>query len=309
MACVNISGMPSPFLEREIMKKTWRARIVPYLFLTPTFILLAIFSYYAIGNVVYTSFTDSSFGQKAHLVGLKNYIDAFQDEMFLVSFRNQFILTVATVFVSIFFPVLASELLFFIKHKKVEGIIKTAFVVPMLVPGIVVTLIWKFLYNPNLGFNAILRALHLDKLTHNWLNDPSTALACIIFVGFPFVSGMYFLIMHTGLNMIGAELYEAAIMDGATQWDVVRSIHIPNLKPYIKIVMTLSLISSLSGFGLVAATTGGGPGYTTMIPAMQMYNVAFGDGKFGYASALGVLLFFLIIILTLLTRRMMKEEA
>ena len=148
----------------------------------------------------------------------------------------------------------------------------------------------------------------MSGITHNWLNDPATALFCVVLIGFPFVSGMYFLIIHTGVNMIGEELYEAAIMDGASQWNVVRSIHLPNLRPYIKIVVTLSLVQSLSGFGLVAATTDGGPGYSTMIPALQMYNVAFGDGKFGYASALGVILFIVIIILTLVLRKGIKEE-
>lgn len=290
------------------MKKSWKSKIVPYLFLTPTFIFLAVFSYYSIGNAVYTSFTNSQLGRETQWVGLSNYINAFHDEMFRVSFRNQVVITVAAVVFSVFFPVLASELLFFIKHKRVANIIKTAFVIPMLVPQIVVILIWKFLYSPNFGFNTILEAMHMSGITHNWLNDPATALFCVVLIGFPFVSGMYFLIIHTGVNMIGEELYEAAIMDGASQWNVVRSIHLPNLRPYIKIVVTLSLVQSLSGFGLVAATTDGGPGYSTMIPALQMYNVAFGDGKFGYASALGVILFIVIIILTLVLRNGIKEE-
>lgn len=290
------------------MKKTWKAKVLPYLFIAPTFILLAVFSYYSIGNAVYKSFTDSIFGLKSHWVGLENYVDVLHDEMFLTSFKNQLVLTVAAVFESVFFPLLAAELLFFIRHKRVEHIIKTAFVIPMLVPSIVMILIWKFLYNPNFGFNSILELFHLDKLTHNWLNSSSTALWCIVLIGFPFISGMYFLIMHTGLNMISTELYEAALVDGATQWDVVRRIHIPNMKPYIKIVMTLSLISSLSSYGLVAATTNGGPGFATMIPSLLMYKVAFGDGKFGRASAMGVILFIIIIALTLLTRNMIKEE-
>lgn len=290
------------------MKKSWKSKIVPYLFLTPTFIFLAVFSYYSIGNAVYTSFTNAQLGRETQWVGLSNYINAFHDEMFLVSFRTQVVITVAAVVFSVFFPVLASELLFFIKHKRVANIIKTAFVIPMLVPQIVVILIWKFLYSPNFGFNTILEAMHMSGITHNWLNDPATALFCVVLIGFPFVSGMYFLIIHTGVNMIGEELYEAAIMDGASQWNVVRSIHLPNLRPYIKIVVTLSLVQSLSGFGLVAATTDGGPGYSTMIPALQMYNVAFGDGKFGYASAFGVILFIVIIILTLVLRKGIKEE-
>ncbi len=146
------------------MKKTWKAKLLPYLFLTPTFIFLAIFSYYAIGNAIYTSFTDSAFGQTSHWIGLENYIAAFHDEMFLTYFRNQLIITVAAVFTSVFFPLLAAELLFFIKHKRIANIIKTAFVIPMLVPQIVVILIWKFLYNPNFGFNSILKLLHIENL-------------------------------------------------------------------------------------------------------------------------------------------------
>lgn len=290
------------------MKKSMSAKLLPYLFIAPTFILLAIFSYFSIGNAIFTSFTDSTFGIPSKMVGLDNYFAAFKDEMFLTSFKNQVIITIAAVFSSVFFPLLAAEMLFFIKHSKVANFIKTAFVVPMLVPSIVTILIWKYLYNPNFGFNSILKAVGLDGLANNWLNDKSTALICIILVGFPFISGMYFLIFHSGINMIGEELYEAAVMDGATQFNVIKDIHIPNVKPYIKIVVTLSLIGSLSGFGLVAATTGGGPGYATMIPAMQMYKIAFGDGKFGYASALGVILFILIIILTLISRKLLGEE-
>lgn len=290
------------------MKKSIHAKLLPYLFLTPTLILMAVFSYYAIGNAVYTSFTDSTFGVSSTMVGFTNYIAAFKDEMFLTSFKNQAIITVMAVLNSVFFPLFASEILFFIKHKKVAGFIKTAFVIPMLIPQIVTILIWKYLYNPNFGFNSILRALGMGGLTHNWLNEKSTALICIILIGFPFISSMYFLIMHTGLNAIGDELYEAAIVDGATSMEVVRYIHFPNMKSYIKVVVTLSLIGSLSGFGLIAATTGGGPGYSTMIPALQMYKIAFGDGKFGYASALGVVLFIVIILLTLASRKLLGEE-
>lgn len=290
------------------MKKSIQSKVMPYLFILPTFILLAIFSYYSIGNAIYTSFTDSTFGLKSSWAGLENYTNAFKDQVFIKSFQNQFVITVASVFNSVFFPLLTAELLFFIRHKKLSNIIKTAFVIPMLVPSIVTILIWKYLYNPSFGFNSILKKIGLGNLAHNWLNDKSTALICIILVGFPFVSGMYFLIFHSAVNMVPEELYDAAIVDGATSFDIVRYVHIPNVKSSIKVVTTLSLIGSLSGFGLVAATTGGGPGYATMIPAMQMYKIAFGDGKFGYASALGVLLFVVIILITLLTRYFFREE-
>lgn len=292
------------------MKKTFGSRILPYIFLMPTLILMGVFSYYAIGKAVVTSFMDSTFGISSKWIGFENYVNAFRDDMFLTSLGNQFLITVTTVFNSVFFPLIAAEMIFFIKRKRVAGVVKTLFVIPMLVPSIVTILMWKYLYNPNFGFNTILKDIGLSNLARNWLNSDATALICVILIGFPYIAGIFFLIIHTGLNMIGGEMYEAAVIDGATSMQVVRFIHIPNLKPYIKIVVTLSLINSLSGFGNIFATTGGGPGYATMIPALQMYKIAFGDGKFGYASALGVLLFILIIILTVISRRMFgKEEA
>lgn len=283
---------------------------VPYLFILPTMVLVFVFSYYAILDAVATSFTDASIGFRSTFAGLENYISLFQDAVFWQSFRNQAVLTVVTVFNSIFFPLLAAELLFFIRHRRAATAVKTAFVVPMLVPSIVTILTWRYLYNNSFGINTLLEILGLKTWQHNWLNDPAVALGAIIFVGFPFVSGLFFLIFHAGVNNIGAELNEAAIIDGASSLRIATSIHLPNVLPYIKVVFTLSLIGSLSGFGLVAATTGGGPGNGTMIPAMYMYKVAFGEGNFGYASAMGVILFIVILVLTLTSRGMfnVKDE-
>ena len=213
-----------------------------------------------------------------------------------------------SVFNSIFWPLLAAELLFFVRRKRIANVVKTAFVIPMLVPGIVNILTWRYLYNNDFGFNTILKSIGLGSLAHNWLNDPNTALWCIIFIGFPFVSGLYFLIFHAGINNIGMELYEAAIIDGASSFQVITRVHLPNVVPYINVVFTLSLIGSLSNFGLVAATTGGGPGNATMIPSMLMYQVAFGDSEFGYASSMGVILFIIIMIVTLLTRKIFSKK-
>ena len=291
------------------MRQSFSKKVIPYLFIAPTFILLLIFSYFAICFALKTSFQDYTLGYKAIWIGFGNYIKLFQDQIFLASLANQVLITVAAVVFNVFFPLLAAELLYFVRHKKLADGIKTAFVIPMLVPGIVTILIWRYLYNPQFGFNSILTAVGLKSLTHDWLNTPNTALWSIIFVGFPFVSGLYFLIFHSGLNAIGQELHEAAIIDGAKTFDIIRSIHLPNMVPYINVVFTLSLIGSLSGFGLVAATTGGGPGYSSMIPAMYMYKIAFGDGNMGYASSMGVIIFILIIILTMLSRALFSPKS
>ena len=290
------------------MKKSFAERCVPYLFIAGTFLTLIVFMYFSVGLAFSTSLTDKMPGRETHFIGLENYKALLSDDMFRMSFRNQAVLSLFAVFNSVFFPLLAALILYHVRHKKLSRIIKTLFVIPMLVPSIVVILIWKYLYNPNFGFNSILKLLHLGSLTQNWLNNADTALMCIILVGFPFVSGMYFLLFHTGINSISPELYDAARVDGATSMDVVRYVQIPGVWPYVKIVATLSLIGSLSGFGQVAAMTAGGPGYSTMIPALQMYKVAFGDGRHGYASALGVVLFFVIVILTLITNKVLSGK-
>jgi ABC-type sugar transport system permease subunit len=276
--------------------------IVPYLFIAPTIILIGIFSYYAMANAIYTSFFDLRSGFQQRFTGFSNYIRLFQDRVFWAAFRNQGIMTLMAVFNSCFWPLMAAELLYFIRRKRIANIVKTAFVIPMMVPGIVTTLTWRFLFNNDYGFNTMLRQLGLIGLERNWLNNMDTALWCIILVGFPFVSGLYFLIFHSGVNNIGEEIYEAAIIEGASSRQVVFMIHIPNIVPYINVIATLSLIGSLSNFGAIAAMTNGGPGNASLTPSMQMYRVAFGDSQLGYASTMGVALLVVVLVVTLITR-------
>ena len=292
------------------MKKPFLQKCVPYLFIASTFIMLFVFLYLSVGVAFVTSLTDKTSmpGVKVNFIGLQNFVKLFHDRVFWLSFRNQLVISVFAVFNSVFFPLMAAVILFFIRHKKAARAVKTAFVLPMLVPSIVTILIWKFLYNQNFGFNSILRAMGLGALTHNWLNASTTALWCIVLLGFPFVSGMYFLLFHTGINNIDGSLYDAARVDGATNMGIVRHIQLPGVWPYVKVVATLSLIGSLSGFGQVAALTDGGPGYDTMIPALYMYKVAFGDGKQGYSAALGVVIFLVIVLLTTLTNKLLSTK-
>lgn len=290
---------------KKIMKKC-----LPYLFIASTFITMIIFLYLSVGVAFITALTDKVASPMAetHFVGLENFKKLLSDVIFWRSFKNQILISFFAVFNSCFFPLLAAILLYFVRRTGVSRAIKTAFVLPMLVPSIVTILIWKFLYNPNFGFNSFLKLFGLNRFVHNWLNESSTALWCIIFMGFPFVSGMYFLLFHTGINGIDGALYDAAKIDGASSLGIVRHVQLPGVWPYLKVVATLSLISSLSGFGQVSALTGGGPGYDTMIPALYMYSVAFGDGRQGYSSALGVVLFFVIVLMTVITNKVMSAK-
>ncbi len=295
----------SAFDAKKLIQK-----LVPYVFISTTIIALIVFMYLSVGVAFFTAMTDKVANplKETHWIWFDNFLEMLSDEIFWYSFRNQFLITLCAVFNSTFFPMLAAILLFFVRHQKVSRAIKTAFVLPMLVPSIVTVLIWKYLYSPRYGFNSVLELFSLESLQHNWLNEKGVAIWAIIMMGFPFVSGLYFLLFHTGINNIDGSIYDAAKVDGANSWHIVRYVQLPEIWPYVKVVVTLSLISSLSGYGQVSALTNGGPGYDTMIPALYMYKVAFGDGRHGYGSAMGVVLFVVILLLTLITNKLISRK-
>lgn len=269
---------------------------------------LFLFYYYASFVALTNSFQEVSLGFQAKFIGLANYRKILSDVLFLSSLRNQLVLTVAAIFANLFFPFVAAGLLFFIRRKLIASFIKSSFVLPMLVPTIVTIMIWRFLYGSNYGINNLLHAAGLGAFAHDWLNEDTTALFAVIFVGFPFVSGLYFLILHAAINNVPKEFYDAGVIDGCSTWDIVRHIHIPALMPYFSLIVTLSTINSFQNYGLILATTKGGPGYETLIPSVHMYNVAFRSNDIGYGSALGIVILLMIVAVTLISRRFTRSK-
>lgn len=280
----------------------------PYLFILPSFILIVLFFYYPVFYAISSSFTDLRLGVKASFVGLTNYIKLFHDVVFGKALLNQLILTLGDVFKNVFFPLLAAEMLYFIKGVRASNNIKRFFVLPMLVPGIVIILMWKIIFDQNIGIlNNLLNVIGLQRFEHAWLYEEKTALWAILAIGFPFISGLYFLIFHAAVQSISSEVQEAATIDGCKSIQLVRYIHIPEVIPYAGVVIILSVLGSLQDYVRIMVTSGGGPGYATYIPALQMYKTAFDSQHMGYASAMGVVLFIIIICITLVSMKKTKQ--
>lgn len=288
--------------------KSFSQKLIPYIFILPTFAFLLVFFYYAIYFIITSSFKEFTLGYASTFNGLDNYKLLFGDIVFLSSLLNQAMITAAALIFNISFPLVAAELLYFIRRKYIAEGIKRAFVIPMLVPGLVTILIWKFLYNPNFGINSILDVLGLKGLQHDWLNESGISLLAIIFVGFPFVAGFFFLVFHTAINTIPIELNESAVLDGCRSIDVFRHIHFPNVLPYINVVSILTIINSLQAYGLVLALTKGGPGYDSIIPSLYMFKIGIGDQNMGYASSMAVVLFIIILTLTVVSQKLTKSK-
>jgi raffinose/stachyose/melibiose transport system permease protein len=273
----------------------------PYLCILPSFALIAVFYYYAVVYAVGLSLTDTNLGIGGKFIWFNNFIRLFGDDVFKKSISNLSMFAVTDLLKALLFPLIAAELICFVKSKAKSEFLKKILIFPMLVPGMVTMMLWYNMLDPNIGaVNQVLGKIGLTGLQHNWFFDPKTAIWSIISIGFPFIAGLNFLIFHTALNSISKEHIEAATLDGSTSLDLVRYLHIPTVIPYAGTVATLAIIGSLQDYARVLVTTRGGPGYETYVPALIMYNNM--NNEIGYAAAAGVFCFILILIATLIIR-------
>jgi raffinose/stachyose/melibiose transport system permease protein len=305
-----MESSPVPVLmKQKPMQSHFRRHLTSYLFLLPSFLFIVAFLYYPIGSALFYGLTDWNLASWK-FIGFDNYVHLLQDPTILMSLRNQGILTLTDVLKVVVFPLLAAELIYLLKGTKLKYVFRTSFILPMLVPGIVIYLLWSSIYDPTYGLlNEFLKIIGLGKSTHAWTGDSKTALFAVIFMGFPFVSGLPFLLFYASIGNFNSEIIEAARIDGAKGMNLFRRIHIPLLFPTFKVVIILTIIGSLQDVvKLVVLTKGGGPGIATMIPAMSMYLSAFSASRYGYASAIGTCLFLIIVGLSVVNLRFFKTD-
>src|SRR5262249_50031804 len=183
------------------------------------------------------------------------------------------------------------------------------FVVPMVVPGVVVLLIWGFIYDDQLGLlNQVLRGVGLGGWVRSWLGDPANALTSLIFIGFPWVGGFALLIYYAGLQNISADVFDSARIDGATGFTRFRSVDLPLLVGQIKLLVVLGIIGGLQGSQTPLLHNNGGPGYATTVPGMPLYQNAIAFDRMGYACAIGVALFVVILGITYLNLKYLRSS-
>ncbi len=296
------------------MKKKIRFRTFkPYLFLIPIFALLIIFKYIPFGMAITKSFFNWNGANLNEFIGLENFVEAFHDKMFLESIVRAFFVMVVQVLIVLTIPLLTAELLYAVRSKKMQYFTRTAITFTMVVPTVVVILLWQWLLNGDTGvINTFLRDIGLSGLAKPWLGNSQTALGSVLAVGFPWLGmvslgGMPFLLYFGALQSIPTDLFEAADLDGVTLFQRIRMIDLPMIASQIKLMVTLAIINSLQVFDTVYILTKGGPGTSTMVPAVYMYEQGFSYRRMGYCSALGTILFVLIMLLTLVNNKFLKN--
>ena len=285
------------------MRRRWYC----YVGLSGTFALLIAFAYYPAFSAFYYSLTIWDGYRPARWAGLQNYREIFaSDTIFRKAFVNMLILGGWSVIRAVVFPLMAAALIYRVRSERTAYFFRLLFVLPIVVPGVVGIMVWRQLYEPNIGlFNEILKGLGLQPL--GWLNDADTALASLMFMGFPWISGVNMLIFLAGLLAIPLEIIEAAIMDGAGSWRRFFSMELPLIVPQIRLIVILSTIGAMQGFGWQLLVTGGGPRDSTTVPAWLMYREAVQAGRFGVGTAIGTVLFLVIFAITLINKAAIRS--
>lgn len=294
--------------EHTLWKRIKKNKLL-YLFLLPAVLVITIFKYYPFLTSVYQSFFNWN-GANVHLFNaVQNYIDLFLDKSFRSSFVNIIVVCIATVCINLTLPFLAAEIVTNLKSVRKQNFFKMGFIIPMVVPSMVVILLWKWILAGDYGvLNMLLEAVGLDHLVTPWLATSRTALGSIIAINFPWIAGLPFLLYLAGRQNISEDLYEAAEIEGAGRLKKIIYIDIPLLASQRKLVITYMLIQAFQMFDQPYVLTSGGPGTSTLTPALYIYQRAFNYNQFGYSAAVGVVLFLFVMLVTVINQKFMKDS-
>lgn len=255
--------------------------------------------------VIGTSFFQwKGFSGDISFIGLGNYISAMNDMEFIVSLKHTifwiFLQSTVHVAIGVSFAIIIS--------RKFKGwkVFRTSFVIPNMISASALGFIFLMIFNGQIGLvNSILKKLNLDGLVRNWLFDPSTAFVSVTLTWLIF-AGLIMLLVLTEIGSIPNSLYEAADIDGASQWQKDLLITLPQLRNVIGTCTIIAATSKLKEFELIYLTTKGGPGTETMSLPLYLYNTSIVQNNFGYANMIGTILIGLGLILIYIISKVFK---
>lgn len=273
-----------------------------FLFISPWLVGLGVFWIGPILFSLFMSFTEWSIFNPPNWVGLQNYVNLFHDPLFYTSLVNTFYYTAGTVFVGTVVAFLAALLL----NQKLRGItvFRTIFYLPAIISPVAMAILFTWMYNPEFGIlNYLLSCIGIRG--PKWLFSEYWAMPALILMSLWYI-GTNMILFLAGLQNIPLQLYETARIDGGNWWHLFRHITIPMISSTTFLVAIISVIYSFQLFTQVYIMTNGGPGYTTMVYILYLYNNAFQWWKMGYASALGWILFFVLLAFTLTQFRLSR---
>jgi multiple sugar transport system permease protein len=264
-----------------------------YLLLTPALLVIALVALYPLGYTLWLSFRQEIIKlpwMPQGWVGLANYRELLGSARFWQALANTVMFTLISVALELVLGLLAALAIH--RARVLTGLTRAAILLPWAIPTVVAAVMWLFLVNPSFGLiPMVLGAFGVPEASRVLLAHPLTAWAVIIatdvWKNTPFMT----LMLLAGLQVIPADLYEAAAIDGASSWQAFRSITLPLLTPAILVALIFRTAQAFMIFGHIYTLTGGGPGTATETLAFLNYQAILNDMRFGYGAALSVLIF------------------
>ncbi|MBQ9303673.1 carbohydrate ABC transporter permease [Butyrivibrio sp.] len=288
------------------MKKYMGNKLAIFLFVLPALAIFIIFDFFPIIQVFAYSFTDWNGLTTPTFLGLKNYIDLFNDRVFYTSNRNQLIFAVIITLYQMFF---ATVFAITISDKKMKGrkFLRVAYFIPVILSVTVVCQLWSAILSGQGLLNKLFETFGSDY-TQNWLGDRYKAIYVIAFVNAWQWMGYQFALIVAGIKSIPADYYEAAKIDGCSNVKAHMKITIPLLAETYKFCLIISLTGGIKAFTEMNILTGGGPNKSTFTLTYMMYNAAFKKSDYGYGLASASIMVIECMLVMLLINFIFREK-
>lgn len=292
-----------------MVKKVPRLKITPqnaaYFFMAPGIILFLVFGAYPIVASFIYSFQEKIGTKATTFIGFTNYVRAFDDQVFLTSLKNIFIIFIMHAPLMIFLSLILANILN-MKSTKFKGFFRTLFFLPNVTNAVAFTMLFKILLSNDGILNEVLGNMGIEPLL--LLSDPFKAKWVIATMTIWRWTGYNMIILLAAMQSISGDVYEAADIDGASKVQQFFSITVPLMKNPIIFTTIMTVSGTLNMFAESQLLANGGPNYGTYTPALLIYTTAWKQYNFGYASALSYLLSIIIIIIAFVQFRVGKER-
>jgi glucose/mannose transport system permease protein len=282
---------------REKVADVWRRRLGGVLTQFAIWLPLAI----AAGHVVvftawttWVSFTASSLMPDYTWTGLRNYWSVTRTANFQIAYVNLVIFGLGSVLLTMALGLLLAILLD--QRVRGENVLRTIFLYPLAVSFVVTGTVWSWLLNPGLGIQKLVRDLGWTDFRFDWLVQSDKAIYTLILASIWQGAGFAMALFLAGLRSVDGDLIKAAQIDGAGPWRTYRRVLLPTIWPIFVTVFVILLRSAITTFDLVRALTGGGPGISTMLPTLVVYDFMFQRGELGRGSAAAVLMLLSLVV-------------
>jgi multiple sugar transport system permease protein len=294
------------FTPRTEARRRGRVSRLPLLLLTPTALFALAVTVFPLGYAVFTSIQAFRFGRPVAFIGLLNYQNLLVDPNFRGSVATTLIYTVAATAIEF---VLGMALALLLKDDlPLQGIIRSALIIPMIVAPVVVGIVWRLLYNSDVGlFSYVVQLLTGQSLLV--LSSPTLALPALILVDVWEWTPFMFLILLAGIQSLPQEPFEAARVDGASAWGSFRLLMLPMLRPVIMVAVLIRAMDAFTVFDQVYVLTNGGPGTATEVATLMVFKTAFRFSQIGYGAAMALTLLALVMALSVAIVRVFRGDS